>query len=152
MKRKVYTTRRERMIDQVLGFLAFPLVNIPLGIILWIIPQTSIFSRISNPELSLVLISALPWLVNGIVIILAFLFRPQLGVGYIAFIAIALTLVAVLSVAFVAACFVTLVIATSFRGMGEQGVISLIVFLTAAVIAAELVGLGVVAYLIIKKL
>jgi hypothetical protein len=30
MKRKVYATRRERMIDQIIGFFAFPLVNIPL--------------------------------------------------------------------------------------------------------------------------
>src|SRR5512138_89530 len=117
MKRKVYTTRRERVIDRIIGFLAFPLVNVPLGIILWLIPQTAIFSRTSNPGLLLVLISALPWLVNGIVIVLAFLLRPQLGIGYMAFIAIALALVGVLSVVFVAACFVTIVAVLSFPGM-----------------------------------
>ena len=152
MIRKVYTTRRERMIDRIIGFLAFPLVNAPLGIILWIIPQTTMLSRSSNPGLLLMFISTLPWLVNGIVIVLAFLLRPQLGIGYIAFIAIALTLVGVLSVVFVAACFVTFVAALSFPGMGDQGAISLFVFLMAAGIAAGLVGLGVVAYYVIKSL
>jgi hypothetical protein len=151
MKRKVYTTKRERIIDQLIGFLAFPLVNVPLGIILWIIPQTTILSRTSDPSLLLMLISALPWLVNGIVIVLAFLLRPQLGVGYTAFIAVALTLVAVLGVAFVAACFVTFAAVLSFPGMRDQGGISLFVFLMAAGIAVGLVGLGVVAYYIIKS-
>lgn len=151
MKRKVYTTKRERIIDRIIGFLAFPLVNVPLGIILWIIPQTTIVSRSSYPGLLLMLISALPWLVNGIVIVLAFLLCPQLGVGYTAFIAVALTLVAVLSVAFVAACFVTFAAVLSFPGMRDQGGISLFVFLMAAGIAVGLVGLGVVAYYIIKS-
>ena len=82
MKRKVYTTRRERMTDQILGFLAFPLVNVPLWIIVWVISQ-----MINSPLIFL--ISVLPWLVNGIVIVLAFLLRPQFGVGYMAFIAVA---------------------------------------------------------------
>lgn len=151
MKRKIYSTKRERVIDQFLGFLAFPLLNIPLGIILWIIPHTTILSRTSNPGLWLVLISALPWLINGIVIVLAFLLRPQLGVGYIAFIAVALTLVAVMSVVFVAACFVTFVAVLSFPGMGDQGAISLFILLMSAGIAAGLLGLGVVAYYIIKN-
>ncbi|HLO29545.1 MAG TPA: hypothetical protein VK249_10445 [Anaerolineales bacterium] len=101
MKRKVYVTKRERMIDQILGFLAFPLVNVSLGIALWIIAQ-----MISSSwwfELS----SALPWLVNTVVIVLAFLLRPQLGVGYITFIAVAIVLVTLLGVLFLAACFVT---------------------------------------------
>ena len=43
------------------------------------------------------------------VLVLAFVFRPQFGVGYIAFIAIAITVVTALSVLFVAACFVSIV-------------------------------------------
>jgi hypothetical protein len=39
MKHIDYATGRERRTDQILGFLAFPLLNVPLGIILWFIPQ-----------------------------------------------------------------------------------------------------------------
>ena len=91
MKRKVYTTRRERMNDQIIGFWTFPLLNV----VLWIISQ-----RIDS--------SALPWLVNGIVLTLAFLSRPDFGMGYIAFIAVAVSVVTASSVLFVAACFVAI--------------------------------------------
>ncbi len=115
----------KRMDDQIIGFLAFPLVNIPL----WIISQ-----RIDS--------SALPWIVNGIVLALAFLFRPQFGVGYIAFIGIAITVVTVLSVVFVAACFVSVLAATVIGPLA----IVLFVFL----MAAGLFGLGVVVSYLIK--
>ena len=104
MKRKVYATRRERMTDQIIGFLAFPLVNVPFGIIFWSISQ-----RIDSPLPTLV--SALPWLVNGIVLVLAALLRPELAMGYVAFIAIAITASTALSVLFVAACFVVIPLA-----------------------------------------
>ncbi|HLA08462.1 MAG TPA: hypothetical protein VJ022_13520, partial [Anaerolineales bacterium] len=121
MKRKFYATSRERKADQIKGFLAFPLVNVPLGIILWMILQMIDWmrysQRIDSQELTWVsdlpwlvireLVSTLPWLVNGIVLVLAFLFRPEFGVGYVAFIAIAITASTALSVLFVAACFVT---------------------------------------------
>lgn len=86
---------------QILGFWAFPLVNIPLGIILWNISQ-----KIDSTLPTLVL--AIPWLVNGIIIVLAFLLRPDFVVGYIAFIGTAVALVTALSVVFVAACFVSI--------------------------------------------
>jgi len=91
MKRKVYTTTRERKADQIKGFWACPIVNVPL----WLISQT-------------MATAPLPWLVNGVVLALAFVFRPQFGVGYVAFIAIATAVVTVFGVVFVAACFVSL--------------------------------------------
>ena len=94
----------KRMDDQIIGFLAFPLVNVPLGIIFWMISQ-----RIDSPLPTLV--SALPWLVNGIVLVLAALLRPELAMGYVAFIAIAITASTALSVLFVAACFVVIPLA-----------------------------------------
>ena len=111
MKRKVYATKRERMIDQTLGFLAFPLVNISLGITLWIISQ-----MISSSwwfELS----SVLPWLINGIIIFLALLWRPEFAMGYITFIGAAVAMIIFLSVLFVAACFVTIFSAAT---VGDQ--------------------------------
>ena len=114
-----------RMDDQIIGFLAFPLVNVPL----WIISQ-----RVDS--------SALPWLVNGIVLALAFLFRPQFGVGYIAFIGIAITVVTVLSVLFVAACFVSILSAAVIGPLA----IALFVFL----MSGGLYGLAVIVGYLIK--
>ena len=99
MKRKVYATRRERMIDQILGFVALPLVNVPLGIILWLI-----MSEVDPQWVTPLLL--LPWLVNGIILVLAFLWRPEFAVGYITFIGVAVALAVGLSAVVVAACFV----------------------------------------------
>jgi len=106
MKRKVYATRRERMTYHIIGFLAFPLVNVPLGILLWMISQ-----RIDSHSQFPTLILALPWLVNGIVIVLAFLLRPEFAIGYIAFIGAAVAVVMALGVVVVAACFVIIPLA-----------------------------------------
>ena len=116
----------KRMDDQIIGFLAFPLVNVPL----WIISQ-----RIDS--------SALPWIVNGIVLALAFLFRPQFGVGYIAFIGIAITVVTVLSVLFVAACFVSIL---SAAVIGD-----LAIGLFVVLMAAGLLGLVVLAIYVFQS-
>ena len=119
MKRKDYPTGRERMAYQIVGFLAFPLVNIPLGILLWMTSQ-----RTDSPLPTLVL--ALPWLANGMVLVLAFLLRPDFAIGYMAFIAVAIALVTALSILFVAACFVTILSAAI---IGEQLAIGLFVVL-----------------------
>lgn len=106
MKRNVSVTRRERMIYYIIGFLAFPLVNVPLGIILWIISQ-----RIDSHSQLLTLVLALPWLVNGIVVVLAFLLRPEFATGYIAFIGASVAMVIALGIVVVAACFVIIPLA-----------------------------------------
>lgn len=111
MKRKVYPTRRERMIDELIGFLAFPLVNVPLGIMLGAIKH-----RIDSSLLMLV--AALPWLVNGGLLVLAFLLRPAFAIGYIAFIGAVVASVIALSVVVVAACFVTIPL---FLVIGDLG-------------------------------
>lgn len=140
MKRKVYTTRRERMIDQVLGFLAFPLVNVLLGIILWMMMS-------GVDSLSLPLVSVLPWLVNGAIIVLAFLLRPEFAIGYISFMGAAVAVVIALSVVVVAACFVIIPLAAV---IGDQtGWVLLSVF--GFLVGVGLVGLCIVAYLISKR-
>jgi len=115
----------KRIDDQIIGFLAFPLVNIPL----WILSQ-----RIDS--------SALPWLVNGILLALAFLFRPQFGVGYIAFIGVAIIVVTVLSIVFVAACFVSILSAAVIGPLA----IGLFIFL----MSAGLYGLAIIVGYLIK--
>lgn len=76
MRRQVYTTARERRADQIVGFIAFPIVNFTL----WYVIDRLLVSAIAPRSIVL----SLPWIVNGAVLGMAFLFRPQVGVGYIA--------------------------------------------------------------------
>jgi hypothetical protein len=122
MKRKVYATRRERQIDQIIGFLAFPIVNVPLGIILRTITHTQ---RIDSSLQMLV--SALPWLVNGIILVLAGLLRPEFAVGYISFIGAALAVVIALGFVVVAACFVIIPLAPVIGELANWVFLALIV-------------------------
>lgn len=130
MKRKVYATKRERRTYQIIGFLAFPLLNIPLWIILWMI------SQIASSSWLTILLSAVPWFVNGIVIVLALLFHPEFGVGYVVFIGTAVAVVTALSVLFVAACFVTFLSAVVIGDLAQwvfivlmaAGVLGILVF------------------------
>jgi hypothetical protein len=121
----------KRMDDQILGFVAFPLVNIAL----WI------FSQRVDSQLP-ARASALPWVINGIVIALALLFRPDFGVGYVAFVGIAVIVVTMLSVVFVAACFVSILSAAVIGPLA----IGLFVLL----MAGGLFGLAVVVGYLIK--
>jgi hypothetical protein len=59
----------------------------------------------------LTLVLALPWLVNGIVIVLAFLLRSEFAIGYITFIGATVALVIALGTVVVAACFVIIPLA-----------------------------------------
>lgn len=97
MKRKIYTTPRERKIDQLIGFGAFPIVNLAV----WFI---SVSWAEQTPES--LYPSLLPWVVNAAVLVVTFIFRPQLGVGYLAFIAVASGVVMALGILFLAACLV----------------------------------------------
>jgi hypothetical protein len=119
MKRKVYTTRREQMTDQILGFLAFPLVNLPLGIMLAAI-------RHRTDSSLLMLLAVLPWLVNGSILVLAVLLRPAFAVGYIVFIGAVLVSVIALSVVVVAACFVTIPLFLVIGDLGNWVFITLV--------------------------
>jgi hypothetical protein len=130
VKKKVYGTGRERRADQILGFLAFPLVNLPLGLVLWTVSQTRDSSLLT-------LAWALPWLINGIVLFGAFLLRPEFGVGYIAFVGIVLIIATALSFLFVAACFVSV-----FAGLVLGDMASVLFFI---LLLAGLYGLGVFA-------
>ena len=140
MKRKVYVTDQERRADQIKGFLAFPIVNVLLWIILQLLYSLSPTQGPATNESVFVLVRclifALPWLVNGSVLALALIFRPQFGVGYIAFVTGAFTVIILLGTLFVAACFVSILSALVL------GPLAIIVF-----IILMLVGLYFIARL-----
>jgi len=79
-----------------------------------------------------------PWLVNGIILVLAAVLRPEFAFGYISFIGTAVAVVIALSFVVVAACFVTIPLAPN---IGDQWAIGLFVVL----ILGGLAGLGALA-------
>ncbi len=120
MKRKNYTTARKRKIDQIIGFAAFPLVNI----VLWLVAN-SLARRVATASLELSYDEArtylllFAWSTNAIVLLLAFVFRPQFGVGYIVSIGVAMCMPLVLGVLFVTACFTTGVLTAGSHDYGR---------------------------------
>jgi len=109
MKRQVYTTDRERKSDQLLGAIAFPVVNLILLLITLLLRARAVESLGSfgyDPVSIGILL--LPWVVNGLVLTLAFLFRPQIGVGYLASIALIIVASVVLGAWLVGACIISL--------------------------------------------
>ncbi len=112
MKRKIYTTARERKIDQLIGFAAFPILNTVLSMAVWLLAQAA-YGLHATDSVSTLGISLPVWIANGIVLILAFLFRPHIGIGYVAAMAVALCASVAMSILFLGACFTLCAIAVS---------------------------------------
>ena len=99
MKRKVYSSNRERKRDWRAGFIAFPGVNVAVwGIAAMLSSQVPAMSQLLNVLL------VLPWVVNGAVLIWALIFRPYVAVGYMACLAAILVGVLAISALFVSSC------------------------------------------------
>ena len=104
MKRKIYTSGYERKHDQHIGAVAFPIVNV----VIWFVYQW-LDSWMRTAHLDPVTFShfrtaalLLSWVVNGVVLVWAFIFRPQIGVGYItSFGAILIACVGLATIAFI---------------------------------------------------
>lgn len=107
MKYKEYQTVRERKIDQLIGLIAFPVLNILLLSI-----ASYIETEYGSQEIDELLLA--PWVVNGGFVILAFIFRPQIGVGYLASFCITIAGVITLGVLFLAACFTAIIVNIPF--------------------------------------
>lgn len=102
MKRKTYTTVHEKRSAQTVGLVSFLLVNAALLIAIYF---WSLYA----------LVGILPWIVNGGFIIFALIFRPQIGIGYIAGFGMIIIGTMAFGVIFVAACFTAVMIAKPFN-------------------------------------
>jgi len=84
LRPRVYDSYAEQKMDQRIGFIAFPIVNI----IVWAIIQllsgqvSSLDTSPSAMRLRLT-ITLLPWVVNGLVLLWALIFRWHIGMGYL---------------------------------------------------------------------
>jgi hypothetical protein len=106
MRRKVYDSGYERKHDQRIGAIAFVVVNVIVWLLYrWLsswLPRAGLnhttFFRLS------IAIELMPWVVNGAVLVWAFIFRPQIGIGYITSFGAILVAAASLAALFIVSC------------------------------------------------
>ena len=129
MKRKYYKYDYERKADRRAGFFAFPIINGAVWFASWLL-STGVQSGGVWGLL-------LPWLANGLILVFAFIFRPEFAVGYITFISAAITAVFVLGFLFVGGCFLAIGVGFIFTPLGPlAGIVAIGVYL--AILAAGL--------------
>jgi len=82
MKPKVYETFAQQKIDQRIGFAAFPIVNIVVGLVVWLlsgwVDSITIEPAVRHPNLRLA-IALLPWVANGLLLLVVWVIRLKLG-------------------------------------------------------------------------
>jgi hypothetical protein len=88
VKPKVYETYAEQKIDQRIGFVAFPIVNAIVWLVVVLLSRwvdsITIEPAVRHPNLRLA-IALLPWVVNGLVLLWAVIFRRYIASGYLVF-------------------------------------------------------------------
>jgi hypothetical protein len=107
MKRKEYRSISERKADNRAGFRSFPVVNLVLWVVYKLLQtwDTTNYSNGSGDDLFIqILILMLPWVVNGLILVWNFVFRPEFAIGYLVFIAFALVVVFALGILFFGSC------------------------------------------------
>ncbi len=133
MKRKVYKTFREKRKDQIIGMIAFPLIQVMfilirfaiMSIMSWSVSKASAVSPsvqltgVQEQIAGLIVLST-PWILNGIFIGLALLFRSQIGIGYMISFGFVYMMTTIAGVIFVAACFIALIVAAPFAIIHEK--------------------------------
>jgi hypothetical protein len=86
MRPRVYDSYAEQKIDQRIGFIAFPIVNIIVWLVAgMLLAQTTGvgIDQASNVARLRAASTWLPWVVNGLVLVWAAIFRWHIGVGYL---------------------------------------------------------------------
>jgi hypothetical protein len=88
VKPREYETFAEQKLDQRIGFVAFPIVNaiVWAAVVLlsrWV-DSITIEPTVRHPNLRLA-IALLPWVVNGLVLLWAAIFRRYIASGYLVF-------------------------------------------------------------------
>ncbi len=130
MKRKTYETTREVKKDQAIGFILFPIANIPFWLVInWLLDWTggAYRGRPTEDLLGFVL-TLLPWILNGIALAFMLFLRPHLAIGYLAFVVAAVSGVVIMAVFSLPACFVALVAAGLLAPIGGEALAGMVFF------------------------
>lgn len=126
MKRKYYKYDYEIKADRKAGFFAFPIINGVVWFASWLLS-----SGVQSGGLWGLL---LPWIANGLILLVAVIFRPEFAVGYLTFISAAIIAVFVLGIIFVGGCFLAIGVGLIFTPLGPlAGFVAIGVFLAILV-------------------
>jgi hypothetical protein len=84
LRPRVYDSYAEQKIDQRIGFIAFPIVNIIVWAAIRLLSAQLSSLDVSPSAVRLrTTITLLPWVVNGLVLVWALIFRWHIGTGYL---------------------------------------------------------------------
>jgi hypothetical protein len=110
MRPKVYETFAEQKADQRIGFIAFPILNILVWLAVWLLSRyvdsITVEPSVRRPNLRLA-ITLLPWVVNGLALLWAIIFRRYIASGYLVFLGAFLVVGSVLGLIGLIAFFVS---------------------------------------------
>ena len=122
MKPKVYETFAEQKIDQRIGFVAFPIVNLVVWLLVWLlsswVDSITIEPTVRHPNLRLT-IALLPWVVNGLVLLWAAIFRRYIASGYLVCLGALLVVGALLGLIGVVAFFLAVPLSALIGPIGD---------------------------------
>ena len=121
VKSKIYESFAEQKIDQRIGFVAFLIVNIVIALLVvllssWV-DSITIEPTVRYPNLQLT-ITLLPWVVNGLLLIWALIFRRYIAVGYLMCLGGLLVVGAVLALIGIVSFFVSVPVTALFDLIG----------------------------------
>jgi hypothetical protein len=121
MRPKVYDTFAEQKIDQRIGFVAFLIVNVLVGLLTGLLSRwvdsITIEPTVRYPTLRLA-IALLPWAVNGLLLLWAAIFRRYIAVGYLVSLAGVLVVGAVLGLIGVVSFFISVPVTALIEPLG----------------------------------
>jgi hypothetical protein len=121
VKPKVYESFAQQKIDQRIGFVAFLLVNVVVGLLAGLlsswVDSITIEPTVRHPNLRLA-IALLPWVVNGLLLIWALIFRRYIAVGYLVCLGGLLVVGAVLALIGVVSFFISVPVTALIEPLG----------------------------------
>ena len=122
MKPKVYETFAQQKIDQRIGFVAFPIVNLVIWLLVWQlsswVDRITIEPTVRHPNLRLA-ITLLPWVVNLLLLLWAAIFRRYIAGGYLVCLGAVLVVGAILGLIGVVAFFLAIPLSALIGPIGD---------------------------------
>ena len=121
MKPKVYESFAEQKIDQRIGFCAFLIINLIVWLLIWLLSDRA----------DSTIIALLPWVVNGLLLIWAAIFRRYIAAGYLVGLGATLVVGAILGLIGIVAFFLSVPLSALLGPIGD--LIFLVLALGAAI-------------------
>jgi hypothetical protein len=145
MKLKVYDSEYDRRSDRIIGIIAFPIVNGALWLLQSWLLGPGVSGRYLSVPASLALVTAIeafPWVVNGVLLLLALIYRPEIAIGYLGFLGGILLLGGALAAIVVVSCVVSIPVILISPQLGT------VVWVSLMVVGALFFGIKLVSRLL----